>query len=189
IPLLDENGNQRMNQNGKPLFEIATEPIYHIIARKEKELVFFETDYEEVNLSDIRNIKRTEKSLSFSDGKNEYYFNFSKSVLQKKFYIPQQHSKININIIENPFDILKQIGKNILHSNFRQNNIINDYIILPLFSSKGEKNVPKRSQLNQWNAGGKERNLDEAYIPIPKMIHKFFPDFFPLIMFIKKKEN
>ncbi|MDP2539828.1 ArdC-like ssDNA-binding domain-containing protein, partial [Helicobacter sp. faydin-H76] len=25
IPLLDENGNQRMNQNGKPLFEIATE--------------------------------------------------------------------------------------------------------------------------------------------------------------------
>lgn len=57
--------------------------IYHIIARREKELIFFETDYDEINISDIRNIKRTDKSLSFNDDKNEYYFNFSKSVLQK----------------------------------------------------------------------------------------------------------
>lgn len=55
--------------------------IYHIIARREKELIFFETDYDEINISDIRNIKRTDKSLSFNDDKNEYYFNFSKSVL------------------------------------------------------------------------------------------------------------
>lgn len=154
--------------------------IYHIIARREKELVFFETDYDEINISNIRNIKRTDKSLTFNDDKNEYYFNFSKSVLQKKFYIPLQYSKINVDIIENPFDVLKSIKKNVLQTNITQeNSISHNYVVLPLFSLRGEKNVPERSQLNQWNAGGRERGLDEIYIPIPKIIHKLFPNFFP----------
>lgn len=154
--------------------------IYHIIARREKELIFFETDYDEINISDIRNIKRTDKSLSFNDDKNEYYFNFSKSVLQKKFYIPLQYSKINVDIIENPFDVLKLIKKNVLQANITKSDVTNhNYVILPLFSLRGEKNVPERSQLNQWNAGGRERNPDEVYIPIPKIIHKLCPNFFP----------
>lgn len=154
--------------------------IYHIIARREKELLFFETNYDEIAISNIRNIKRSDKSLSFSDGKNEYYFNFSKSVLQKKFYVPVKHSKINIDIIEDPFKFLRQLKNSLLNVNTKQMSLYSDnYVVLPLFSLKGKKNVPQRSQLNQWNAGGRERSLDEVYIPIPKIIHKIFPDFFP----------
>jgi hypothetical protein len=32
---------------------------------------------------------------------------------------------------------------------------------------------------NQWNAGGRKRNIGEIYIPIPIEIHKNFPNFFP----------
>ena len=39
--------------------------------------------------------------------------------------------------------------------------------------------VPERSQLNQWNAAGRDRDENEAYIPIPAWIHHKFPDFFP----------
>lgn len=56
------------------------------------------------------------------------------------------------------------------------------FIILPLYSTKNRnknKIVLQKSGLNQWNAGGRKRNIDEVYIPIPKKIHKFYPNFFP----------
>jgi hypothetical protein len=34
-------------------------------------------------------------------------------------------------------------------------------------------------KLNQWNAGGRERNMGEVYIPVPIEIHKKYPNFFP----------
>lgn len=37
----------------------------------------------------------------------------------------------------------------------------------------------EKSGLNQWNAGGRKRDLGEIYIPIPIEIHKRFPNFFP----------
>lgn len=36
-----------------------------------------------------------------------------------------------------------------------------------------------KSGLNQWNANGRPRNFGEIYIPIPKQIHKDYPNFFP----------
>jgi hypothetical protein len=33
--------------------------------------------------------------------------------------------------------------------------------------------------LNQWNAGGRKRDINEIYIPIPAIIHKKYPNFFP----------
>ena len=41
------------------------------------------------------------------------------------------------------------------------------------------KYVFEKSGLNQWNAGGRKRDLGEIYIPIPIEIHKQFPNFFP----------
>ncbi|TQR41835.1 restriction endonuclease, partial [Campylobacter troglodytis] len=79
---------------------------YHIIARNENKLIFFESDYEKIDISNLQNIKNSPKSLNFSDGKNEYVFNHSKSVLQRKFYLPKNFSSIEIKIIENPFKIL-----------------------------------------------------------------------------------
>ncbi|MGY0407551.1 MAG: hypothetical protein ACWIPJ_04245 [Polaribacter sp.] len=49
---------------------------------------------------------------------------------------------------------------------------------------KKEKFVFEKSGLNQWNAGGRKRDIGEIYIPIPIDIHKEFPNFFP-----KRDEN
>jgi len=59
-----------------------------------------------------------------------------------------------------------------------------DYIILPLYSPKAKANaiepiIPVKSQLNQWNAGGRMRDPGEVYIPIPAEIHKLAPGFLP----------
>lgn len=39
--------------------------------------------------------------------------------------------------------------------------------------------MPEKSGLNQWNAAGRRRDVNEIYIPIPAWIHVSFPDFFP----------
>jgi hypothetical protein len=54
-------------------------------------------------------------------------------------------------------------------------------VFLPLYSTRSSdsKEVPEKSGLNQWNAGGRSRSLGEVYIPIPATIHQKFPNFFP----------
>ena len=153
---------------------------YHIIARNENKLVFFESDYEKINISNLQNIKNSPKSLNFSDGKNEYFFNHSKSVLQRKFYLPKNFSSIDIKIIENPFELLLSLQKILPSAEISSPKIAGlDFVILPLFSLKGGKNVPLRSGLNQWSAGGRKRDLNEIYIPVPIEIHRQYPEFFP----------
>ena len=41
------------------------------------------------------------------------------------------------------------------------------------------KKVFPSSGLNQWNAKGRKRDVDEAYIPVPALVHKIKPSFFP----------
>lgn len=158
-----------------------TSSIYHIIARDINKLIFFETDYNKIDINNIRNIKDTKASLSFYDGINEYYFNYSKSVLQRKFYIPQEFSSVDIRILENPFEFLLLLKDNLLGANVIKPKIAGvDYVILPLYSTKSkEKNVPEKSGLNQWNAGGRKRKYGEVYIPVPIKIHQLYPNFFP----------
>ena len=154
--------------------------LYHIIARRENELVFFESDYDKINITNLRNIKNSKASLSFSDGQNEYVFNYSKSVLQRKFKIPKDFCSLNIKIVENPFEMLLLLKDRILQAKQIKPKIAGvDFVILPLYSTKGVKNVPTKSGLNQWNAGGRKRDFSEVYIPVPKEIHNFYPHFFP----------
>ncbi|MGB1077538.1 MAG: restriction endonuclease, partial [Bdellovibrionales bacterium] len=51
-------------------------------------------------------------------------------------------------------------------------------VILPLYSER-DGNVPLKSGLNQWNAGGRDRHEDEVYIQIPRWVQTRFPMFFP----------
>src|SRR5690625_7356534 len=39
--------------------------------------------------------------------------------------------------------------------------------------------MTKKSGLKQWNAGGRNRDSNEVYIPIPIYIHQNYPNFFP----------
>jgi len=53
-------------------------------------------------------------------------------------------------------------------------------VILPLYGHKNkQKFVFEKSALNQWNAGGRKRNISEVYLQITANIHNNFPDFFP----------
>ncbi|MBU2443946.1 MAG: restriction endonuclease [Bacteroidetes bacterium] len=157
--------------------------IYHCVARSEKALKIFETTYDVIDIENIRNIKSKDASISFEDEKNNYSFNFSKTTLFKKFVAPQDAIIIDVDILEDPLELILQLFKqqHLVATKFEVPGV--DFVILPLYSLReskaGGKNVSQKSGLNQWNAGGRKRDVGEVYIPIPIQIHKNFPDFFP----------
>ena len=160
---------------------------YHIVGRQEGCLKIFNTPYDFVNVDAICDVEDKDSSISFNDGINEYSFNKSKSVLCKRFYLPEDHVEVSVNILEEPLELLSLLLKD--HTN-KSSSIMKqssraeikgfDYVILPLYSRRGGiPNVPERSGLNQWNAKGRPRDPNEVYIPIPKHIHDYYPNFFP----------
>ena len=83
--------------------------------------------------------------------------------------------EFEVTVIKDPLSALKEC----LHDNKIigiQNKII-DTIYLPLYGHG--KVVYPRSGLNQWNAKGRERDINEVYIPIPIKVHQKVPQFFP----------
>ena len=157
--------------------------IYHCIARKEKILKIFETNYELIDKNTIKNIKSSSAGIQFKDGKNEYAFNFSKSTLFKKFEVPVTSINLPIEILEDPYELILSLFKKGVIKQSVLEVPGKDFVILPLYSlresKKNKKVVAKKSGLNQWNAGGRERDVGEVYIPIPTQIHKNFPNFLP----------
>ena len=101
--------------------------------------------------------------------------------MQRKFYIPKEHSSIGIKILENPFTLLLSLKEKLENSKKIESKVAGvNYVVLPLYSDRGGyKNVPAKSGLNQWNAGGRKRSYGEVYIPVPMFIHKTYPNFFP----------
>ena len=153
--------------------------IYHCLMRQKNQIIIFESDYSSININEIRNIKSKDKSIYFEDGINKYSFNFSKSTLYKRFSIPQNKLTIDIKIIDDPYNLILNLLRNYDFSETIEDK--KECVILPMYSTKNLKNkiIPEKSGLNQWNAGGRKRNLGEVYIPIPQKIHKLKPDFFP----------
>jgi hypothetical protein len=160
----------------------ANNMLYHCVSRKKGKFIISETDMAPINIDNIKIDKgKTSKNVViFQDGLNEYRFNFSKSTLYKRFIINPIH-EIDIRVLDEPYKILEDCLKSELLSKEPTSiSPIIGTICLPLYSNRGDnKQVPERSGLNQWNANGRQRNLNEVYIPIPKEIHKSFPNFFP----------
>jgi hypothetical protein len=176
---LGEFRNDRINLANR-LYNIESS-LYHIVARREKELLLFETDYNQIDIANIHSVKSNKASLQFEDGHNFYSFNYSKSTLFRKFIIPQNAFKLPIDIIDDPYSLILDLFSN---NKFKSatNTLVKgeNYIILPLYGiKKKEKFVFEKSGLNQWNASGRKRDFGEIYIPIPINIHKEFPNFFP----------
>lgn len=157
------------------------ELIYHCIVREEGKIKVYETPMDEIDIKSIKAIDAgTKNTISFKDSKNEYSINLSKSTLYKRFITENVDIEVDVDILDNPFDVINGLlGSQEEGLIFTE--IINDkdYIFLPLFSDKGGRHVPERSGLNQWNAKGRPRKANEVYIPIPAFIHKKFPGFFP----------
>ncbi len=152
--------------------------IYHCIARQAECLKIFEENYIPIDTLKLRDIFETKAGVSFCDDENKYSYNFSKSTLFKNFCIPKNCISIPVKIIEDPYNLLLEIYKN--QTTIFTKNEEYPFVILPLYSTKKDKKeVHARSGLNQWNAGGRKRDVGEVYIPVPKKIHQIHPDFFP----------
>ena len=176
---LGEFRNERIELANR-LYDIKS-ALYHIVARKEKELLLYETDYSTIDISNIHAVKDNKASLQFEDGNNFYSFNYSKSTLFRKFIIPESSFRLPIEIIEDPYTLLLNLfeNKDLLPAKDKLIAGVN-FVVLPLYGIKEkQKHVFEKSGLNQWNAGGRKRNYGEIYIPIPINIHKDYPNFFP----------
>lgn len=161
---------------------------YHIVGRQKGCLKVFNTPYDKIDIEAICNVKDKEASISFNDGKNEYTFSKSKSVLMKRFILPLDYVNVPVSILNEPLELLAKLlipsetGISAITPTTSTASKGADYVILPLYSRKGKNGaryVPERSGLNQWHAGGRRRDANEIYIPIPRIIHKLYPDFFP----------
>lgn len=152
--------------------------LYSLVTREQGVFHISEYPMDSISIRDIRNIKPSKNTVHFDDGIHQYSFSKSKNTLMKRFNIVKSHiiTTIPIEVIEKPFDILEQLNFAIGLGN---NHVVEE-IYLPLYSTR-TNNVEERSGLNQWNAAGRKRDLNEVYIPIPRAIHRNYPTFFNYI--------
>lgn len=162
---------------------------YHCLIRVPGKMFAHEEPYELINMENIGSIEEKAGSVSFTDGKNQYRFSRSKTVLLKKFDLG---TFMNTEPIETPVNdeiwqkILKPMGNSNLATtsstiSSTSEDVAEDFVVLPLYAfskSKG-KYVAEKSGINQWNAGGRKRKFGEAYIPVPSAVHQRRVGFFP----------
>lgn len=167
--LRNERIQSTMSQHG------LSRMIYHCVIRTKNGFHFHEEEMERINIDKIALLIEDNSSITFKDDKHEYSFNLSKSTLLKKFEIDEYFDNIEIKIAKNPLDVLQSGINSIVTS------VEKEMAIIPLYSfdKYGNKMVYEHSGLNQWNAGGRERTLDEVYIPYNKEIRDKFEGFFP----------
>jgi hypothetical protein len=155
--------------------------LYHCVFREKGKMGLIETEMKMINLSKIKLVgENHSKSIHFSDGKDRYYFNLSKSVLLKSFPKTNVLATIDVDILDDPFELLVSTMGERETTRLLEKEEENPTVLLPLYSIKdNEKVVPGKSGLNQWNASGRPGDPDEVYIPIPAWIHRVYPNFFP----------
>lgn len=148
--------------------------IYHCVIRNKNGFHFYEEVMDKINIDSIKIISESASSIIFTDELHDYNFNISKSVLQKRFNTEEYYDDVYVEVATNPFEVLRNgIGSIVTITE-------NETAIIPLYSVKGGvKIVYPKSGLNQWNAGGRPRSIDEVYIPFNKEIREKYSDFFP----------
>lgn len=152
--------------------------IYHCVTRQVGKIIVFETPAPLIKIDAIKDIRVNGNSIQFADPSADYSFSVSKSTLYKRFVTENVLLEVPVRILDDPFD---QIEKLIAEGEliFAPIKVL-PHVFLPLYSMRGgEKHVPEKSGLNQWNASGRPRDPNEIYIPIPSWIHTKFPNFFP----------
>lgn len=162
--------------------------IYHYVTRDAGKFVVQETAYPLVDLNNLQNFKRTDTAFSWSDGEKDYKFTRGDSQIWQHFDFNKKDTHIlnqfDVSIIDDPFDFLLKSYFHFIDTSDadkQKEDIVEIY--LPLYSYR-TKEVEEKSGLNSWNAAPKSkgsstlRPLNEIYIPIPRELHKKFPDFF-----------
>ena len=164
-----------------------TEMIYHIIKRIPNAMQIYEYAFETIDIDNISliNGKGSKTNIYFTDKKHEYHFNISKSTLYMTFENMVLLDSFNVNILDDPYKYLEQlVSQNIIFNDkdfkIEKNNYEQLCLRLYSFDSKNNKKfIGEKSGLNQWNAGGRTRNINEIYIPYPAFDRNRSQGFFP----------
>jgi hypothetical protein len=154
-----------------------TSAIYHCIVRDIGKFKVFEEEMDMINIEAIKDIKKQDNSIKFKDDKNEYSFSISKSTLYKRFNTKHTVHEFDIEILQDPLLELRNFINKTNVNEYDNTSKVRQTVYLPLYGKDME--VAPKSGLNQWNAGGRARDANEVYIPIPAIIHKNFQGFFP----------
>lgn len=172
--------------------------LYHVVKRYPGMMSIYEESFDMIDIEAISLLPNRGKanSVYFTDRRHIYNFSKSKNTLYMLFDSMTLLDTFDVQIAEDPFDI-------VWAATASQADIVpatrapaTEQLCLRLYSTKsnGEKYIPDRSGLNQWNGsrnsykrnsdGSKTltkstpRDANEVYIPYPKS-DRDRGDFFP----------
>lgn len=161
-----------------------TEMIYHIVKRIPGAMQILEHTFDYIDIDNIKLItgRGNVNNTYFIDGKHIYHFSTSKNTLYMIFEDMELLDTFEVEIMADPYSFLMNSSaiKTTVISQQEEMDYSNK-LCLRLYStnSDGTNFVGEKSGLNQWNAGGRERNDDELYIPYLREDREHSPDFFP----------
>ena len=175
----NERINTTMRMNG------IESMIYHVIKRVPNAMEIFEYAFECIDIKNIKLLpdKGGDNNTYFTDGKHTYHFSTSKNTLYMIFDDMTLLDSFEVDIMQDPYAYLMDLSEQKAQGENNLSTAVShlNEICLRLYSTdkNGNKFVPEKSGLNQWNASGRERNEDEIYIPYPAEDRAKNTDFFP----------
>lgn len=138
--------------------------IYHIVKRDKEKIIIAEYPFEYIDIKNLQELpeKNSTNTVYFTDKKHIYNFNKSKTTLYMNFENLKIIDEIKVNIIDEPFYIFEELEE----YRTQKKQFINKKLCLKLYSFNKKRGnfIPKKSGLNQWNAGGRKRHPNEIYI-------------------------
>ena len=175
--------------------------IYHVVKRVPNAMQILECSFDDIDIENIAIIedRGNDNNTYFTDGKHVYHFSVSKNTLYMLFDDLEMLDTFDVNIIADPFKVLLDLLMPVQITAQKRDYLIyrdipdipeitskvleeKKQLCLPLYSKRGhnkEKFVAEKSGLNQWNAGGRERNANELYIPYQAEDRQRDMNFFP----------
>lgn len=183
VKKIAEYRNERIRVT-KKLHGIET-MIYHVVKRVPNAMQILECAFDCIDIDKIEIIedRGNDNNTYFTDGKHVYHFSISKNTLYMIFDDLELLDSFDVKIVEDPYALLMSLmvvtrerpsemeytlSTDILKTT--SNTLVKKQkqLCLPLYSRRGrkkEKFVAEKSGLNQWNASGRSRNVNELYIP------------------------
>lgn len=177
--------------------------IYHVVKRVPNMMQILECAFDYIDIESIRLIpnRGNDNNTYFTDGKHTYHFSVSKNTLYMIFDDMELLDSFEVGIMDDPYmfllSLMQRNSSDKLPIDFihEQGQVVETYqnvgekrfvtkpmLCLPLYSRRGadkEKIVAEKSGLNQWNAAGRVRDVNEIYIPYQAVDRQRDLSFFP----------
>ena len=160
------------------------ELVYHVVKRYPGTMKILEHVFDNIDIENIVVVSErgNDNNTYFNDGKHTYHFSISKNTLYMIFDDLEELDSFTVDIIDDPYSYLLEMK--IAMKQQAQLSTKHEQLCLPLYSTKKNqkivpKYVPEKSGLNQWNAQGRKRDINEIYIPYPAEDRNRNPEFFP----------